>query len=474
MSAKISLFSVSLLLLGSAYAVCPDPVPSDFRRVTLEAGQIREPMDFDFLDSGKILVCERRTGFLKLHIPGRKLETAGKLKVAEGKEDGLMGLVADPGFASNRWIYVYYTVKENRQRKNLLSRFEFSGNRLDLASEIKILVVPTEGSNSHHAGGGMVFDGKGNLYIGTGDNADHHGYSDKGYAPLDERPGYGNRDAQKTAANSNDLRGKILRIHPEPDGGYTVPAGNLFQTGTPGARPEIYAMGCRNPFRLTIDTARGWLYFGDGGPDAKRSHSKRGPLGYDEINLAVSAGNFGWPYFIGNNLAYPDFDFATGLAGPNQDPGKPINRSPNNGGLQFLPRAMPPLIWYAHFKSEAFPQMGSGDEKMAMAGPIYRYNPYLRSPKKFPSWFHGKLFVWDWSRSLINTVAIDPFGKLISIDHFDVSDHGIQRNVAMKFGPDGALYVLQWGERSVYPYSGKDELYRIEYAPKNSDCANPS
>jgi cytochrome c len=69
------------------------------------------------------------------------------------------------------------------------------------------------------------------LFIAVGDNTNPHnpGY----YNSIDERKGRENWDAQRTAANTNDFRGKILRIHPEPDGSYTIPAGNLFPKGTP-------------------------------------------------------------------------------------------------------------------------------------------------------------------------------------------------------------------------------------------------
>ncbi|PIM66175.1 hypothetical protein CTU88_44465, partial [Streptomyces sp. JV178] len=62
-------------------------------------------------------------------------------------------------------------------------------------------------------------------------------------------------------------RGKPLRIRPSADGGYTVPAGNLYPQGTAQTRPEIYAMGFRNPFRFSIDPENGWVYLADYGPD---------------------------------------------------------------------------------------------------------------------------------------------------------------------------------------------------------------
>ena len=99
------------------------------------------------------------------------------------------------------------------------------------------------------------------------------------------RPGAVGRSARRR--EHNDLRGKILRIHPEPDGTYTIPAGNLFPPGTPGTRPEIYTMGHRNPWRVSVDSRTGYVYWGEVGPDngttirtsdraATRSSTRRG------------------------------------------------------------------------------------------------------------------------------------------------------------------------------------------------------
>jgi cytochrome c len=124
----------------------------------------------------------------------------------------------------------------------------------------------------------MAWDAKGNLYLTVGNNT-----GNVLMAQTDERPGRHNWDDQRGSANTNDLRGKIIRIHPEPDGTYTIPEGNLFPSGTPRTRPEIYTMGHRNPYRISIDSHTGVLYWGDVGPDANVDSVGRGPRGYDEI-----------------------------------------------------------------------------------------------------------------------------------------------------------------------------------------------
>ncbi len=105
------------------------------------------------------------------------------------------------------------------------------------------------------------------LYASAGDNTHPFGDS-QSYAPLDRRPGREPWNAEKSAGNPNDLRGGIIRIRPMPDGDYEIPEGNLFPPGTPGTRPEIYVMGCRNPWKISIDPATGYLYWGEVGPDA--------------------------------------------------------------------------------------------------------------------------------------------------------------------------------------------------------------
>ena len=130
--------------------------------------------------------------------------------------------------------------------------------------------------------------------------------------PIDERadrnPAF---DAQRSAANTNDLRGKVLRVKPRAGGGYSVPRGNLFTPGTAGTRPEIYLMGLRNPFRIELDRETSRLFVADYSPDANSADPDRGPAGHGKWFSATEPGNYGWPYCATAELPYVDFDFAT-------------------------------------------------------------------------------------------------------------------------------------------------------------------
>ena len=111
-----------------------------------------------------------------------------------------------------------------------------------------------------------------------------------------------------------------MRIKPKDENGknttYSIPAGNMFTDGS--GLPEIYIMGDRNPFRIAIDKGTNWLYWGEVGPDAAENAdalTTRGPKGYDEFNQAKTAGFYGWPYCIGNNIPYVKFNWETGRPG---------------------------------------------------------------------------------------------------------------------------------------------------------------
>src|SRR2546425_1866178 len=330
---------------------------ANYQKVILDNNSA-DPLELAVAPDGRVFYVER-AGNVKIWKPQTySIVLAGHLDVETQIEDGLLGITLDSGFLTNNWLYLFYSPAGTVAEQHV-SRFTVVGDTLDMASEKIVLQIPTQRAECCHSAGSLFMHTNGDLYISVGDNTNP--FDSSGFAPLDERSGRSAWDSQKSASNENDLRGKILRIHPQPDGTYSIPNGNLFPPGTPLTRPETYVMGCRNPFRMAVDEANGWLYWGEVGPDANADASSRGPKGYDEWNQARSAGNFGWPYFVGNNKPYVDYDFATGLSGAAFNPNAPVNNSPNNTGLTNLPPAQPAWLWYPYDSSVEFPELnGSG------------------------------------------------------------------------------------------------------------------
>lgn len=432
-------------------------VPSDEYFIVEEvAGGFVDPMEIAPTPDGKVFVVER-TGAVKLVTPksGETVKIA-QLEVASrngsnARECGLLGITLDPRFAENHWLYLYYSPKGKSQHR--LARFTFTGDRLE--DEKVLLTVDQDPENGTcHEGGSLAFGPDGALYLSTGDNTCP--FKSNGSAPIDEGNNRKWYDAQRSAANTNDLRGKILRILPTKDGGYTIPEGNLFPVGTEKTRPEIFVMGCRNPYRISLDPKSGFLYWGQVGPDAAKETS-RGPRGYDEINQARKAGNFGWPYFSGNNQAYADYDFVTKKVGSTFSPEAPINESVNNTGLRKLPPAQP-AFWH-------YPRSS------ACSGPVYYVDQFKGSDERLPDAFNATLIVFDWTSNWLRLLKLDDNGDLISNEPWLAKHRFIHPN-DMELGPKGELYLLEYGTDW---YDGTDgSLKRIRYTktPQEIEVAN--
>ncbi|WP_256005257.1 PQQ-dependent sugar dehydrogenase [Pedobacter deserti] len=463
---KLAAASFMLFASTLSYAQLPaKPEDNRFTRVVLQQ-KLEEPMQFQVMADGRVLYAERK-GKLKIYTPGTsKMEVIADFAVSreyvsktgersEG-EDGLQGVILDPNYSKNHWIYIFYSPKD--VSVNRLSRFTWAGGKLNMATEKKMLDVVVQREECCHVGGGMLFDKDGNLYLSTGDNT--FSRSSDGFTPIDERPGESPRDAQKSSGNTNDLRGKILRIHPEPDGSYTIPEGNLFPKGMEGTRPEIYTMGNRNPWRLSIDSKTGYLYWGEVGPDGSNSSELRGPMSYDEFNMATKAGNYGWPYFIGNNQAYRYYNFATKESGDWYDAKRPVNNSPNNTGLKVLPPAVGAMVWYPYVGSAEFPEVLSGG-RSAVGGPIFRKADFPNVKGGFPAYYDGKWLVTDWVRGWILAITLDENGQYKSMERF-LPNLTLRGPIDMKFGPDGSLYVLEYGN-GYFKDNPEAQLIKIEY-----------
>lgn len=440
----------------------PSPNPSQFvRNVLLDSVYVTEPMELAVAKDGSVFYVERK-GLVKKYNPKSKSAiVVGQIPVFYKYEDGLLGLTLDPKFENNNWIYVMYSAPGDIYEYHI-SRFTLGKNDLiDMKSEKILLKVPQDHSESNHTGGSLAFDKDNNLFISIGDNTNPFGNSN-GFAPIDERSDRTTFDAQRSSGNTDDLRGKILRIHPEADGPYSIPKGNLFPEGSKLGKPEIYVMGTRNSFRISVDQANSWLYWGDVGPDAGKD-SVQGPKGYDEINLAKNAGNFGWPFFVGNNRAYTKVNYSTGEIGEEFNPKIPINDAPRNTGSKILPPAQPALIYYPYEKTEIFPWVGEGG-RTAMAGPTYHYNPNLKSSVKLPKYFDKALFIYDWMRNWIMVIRLDEQGKYVGMEPFMPTTQFV-KIIDMEIGSDGALYILEYGENWYSP-NRSARLSRLEYQEK--------
>lgn len=441
------------------------PEANRFTKVVLADG-LDEPMELTLLDENRILFIQRKGEVMLYNLTTETLKEVGRIPVShkyvnrEGKvseaEDGLIGLNKDPNFSKNNRIYMFYS--DTARSSNVLSRFELKNDTILFAERIVMLEVPVQREECCHTGGSIEWDRQGNLYLSTGDNTNPHGSN--GYSPSDDRPGREPWDAQKSSANTNDLRGKIIRITPQEDGTYTIPEGNLFPEGTPKTRPEIYSMGHRNPFRISVDQHTGFVYWGEVGPDARDPHADRGSEGLDELNQARGPGNFGWPHFVGDNRAYNQYDFDTEVSGPKWNPEKPVNQSRNNTGLEELPPAVGAMVWYPYGESDDFPIMGSGGRN-AMAGPVYYYDDFKNAERRWPKYYDKKFFAYEWMRGMILPISMDEEGNLTRIERF-LPDMEFNNPMDMVFASNGDLYMLEYGT-GWFVQNDNARLIRIEY-----------
>ncbi len=421
-------------------------------------------------------------------------------------EEGLFGIEPDPNFAENSWLYVYWMPyesidTENRVGMRTVSRFTYDRENLtiDQDTRVDLLEWETQIHSCCHAGGGMGFDDDGNLYVATGDNNSSQGsdgYSGNNWTQ--EYAGISFQDARRTSGNTNDLNGKILRIHPEEDGTYTVPEDNLF-TGDEGngeqARPEIYVMGVRNPSRIQIDPDTDWLTAAWVGPDAFAPNPELGPAKYETATIITSAGNQGWPYCMGNRQPYRDrSNTDASVLTDWYDCDDLQNTSPRNTGLVDIPDARDNMIWYSPGGGgPVFPRDEAGipsyveDEvtytqpylrgggQAVMSGPTYRTSQVSPdSDVAWPEYWEGKWLIGDQSNSN-NRVAItaDPEGvdeqappafaeDLRHIIRAGGGSNQLQSWMDADFGPDGALYLLDYGS-GFFTLHENQKLIRIAY-----------
>ena len=491
---------------------------------------IGEPIEFEVLPDGKVLQTTR-PGEVRLHDPVAGSTTVlATIPVYNHDEDGLYGGAIDRNFASNHWVYLYYApplstpvddpatpaVNEGNaptsstnpnawdafKGYNQLSRFKYVATptpHLDLATEQQILRVGTDRGACCHVAGEIRFDSHNNLFMVTGDDTPAGGGNSGGFAPFNGEltvtptatcpdPCYNAPyvDARRSAGNTNDLRGKLLRITVRADGSYTVPRGNLFRPGTPLTRPEIYAMGFRNPFRLNLDT-HDVAYVTDYSPDSRTPQVFRGPPGTGRMEIVRHAANYGWPMCVSPTLPYFRWNFAAGtpLDNPPQtfECGNPAhgpeNTSRHNTGLTVTPALTAPDLWYSYNDNNAptplgtpcpayyisdppgtcpqlFPELGPGGGVGPHGAAPYHFDKRNPNPTKFPAYYDNAIFFGEFTRDYLREIRLDSQGHIFKInDLLTCGDVSANRTLKpficdapmdMRWGPDGNFYLLSYGD----------------------------
>ena len=495
------------------------PDQSRFQKVLLN-DRPGEPMSLAVLPDGRVLHTSR-PGVIRVHNPRTGLNTvvinmADTAQNPKGlyqhDEEGVQGIAVDSNFEDNHWVYLYWSPRlntpvdvagtginegdapetlntpEDRARLArfaagtsgpnanyiLLSRFKFEQGQLKVNTEQEIIRVGVDRGLCCHVGGKIQFDGEGNVYLSTGD--DTNPFQSSGYTPIDDRanrnPAF---DARRSAGNTNDLRGKILRLRLKQGGGYSIPGGNLFRAGLANTRPEIYVMGLRNPFRFAVNPTNSDVYVGDYSPDAQTADPARGPQGTGRWMLVRRAANYGWPFCASPDLPYVNYDFSSATSGEEFNCNRPINDSRNNTGLRQLPQVTQPDVWYSYPANDygVFPELlnhRGGDGIGPMGGPAYQPDPANSSPLRWPNVFRGQPLFYEWTRDYVKVFELNRpnGGTLAAIHHLFGGSTAENPNIVqdnpmdMEFGPNGALYTLEYGD-GFFSENPEAQLSRIDF-----------
>jgi len=506
---------------GNGNGDCGATVLANYQMTVVAAPpNIGEPIEIEVLPDGRVLQTTR-TGEVRLHDPTTGTTSViATIPVYNHDEDGLYGGAIDANFSADHWVYLYYAPPlstpttnaptssndpnawEVYKGYNQLSRVKFVDGptpHLDLATEQKILQVNTDRGACCHVAGEIRFDSHGNLLMTTGDDTPAGGGNSGGFSPFNGEltvpptaacpdPCYNAPyvDARRSAGNTNDLRGKLLRIHVRSDGSYTIPSGNLFRPGTTGTRPEIYAMGFRNPFRLNLDS-NDVAYVTDYSPDSRVPQVFRGPPGTGRMEIVRHAANYGWPYCVSPKLPYYKWNFAasTPLDNPPQafecdNPSHgPENTSRHNTGLTVTPPLTAPDMYYSYQDNnqptplgtpcaaqytqdppgtcpQLFPELGPGGGVGPHGAAPYHFDAKNPNPTKFPAYYDKSIFFAEFTRDTMREIRLDSQGHIFKInDLLSCGDVSADRNrfpficdapMDMRWGPDGDFYLLSYGD----------------------------
>jgi cytochrome c len=566
------------------YSDCGATVLANYQQTKISAPpNLSEPIGFDVLPDGRVIQTDRRGG-IRLHdAEANETTVLAQIPVYITNEDGMYGPAIDNDFEQNRWVYLYYsppTVEDVKLSTGevvtqttpagaapntaasyeawdpyvgyfQLSRFRFvdatagAPAHLDMASEQQILRVPNNRGACCHVAGDIDFDRHNNLWMVTGDDTPAGGGNSGGFGPFNDMitaAGLFNAphvDARRSSLNTNDLRGKLLRVkvkggdisgaeENQLGGAYTVPAGNLFAPGQPNTRPEIYAMGFRNPFRVQVDE-NDVAYLTDYSPDSQTPAVNRGPAGTGRVEIVRHPANYGWPVCYRTDLEYYRWNFNTSqpLDDPPQkhecgDPDDgPVNDSRWNveggpsvePGLLVTPPITNPDVWYsftpenravdplgtpcsAYYDGSLppeervcprlFPELGTGGVGPHGAAK-YRYDPDDPDETKLPPYFDGAVFFGEFTRDTLREIRLDSQDRVFKINNLlNCGGVGTPAGAAfecdnpmdMQFDGHGHFYLLTYGD-GFFNINADAGMYRWDYvkgqrAPRVSLSASPT
>lgn len=398
------------------------------------AAGFSSPTNFTFLPDGRILVAEKH-GVVKVVKGGAVLPTPVidiSAKVNDYWDHGLIGMAADPAFATNGFIYLLYTYENDATQYSgsktaRLSRFTMSGDMASLATEQVILGTSVGSScnnfaagtdclsseNPSHSIGNIKFDPAGNIFVTAGDGASFNVVDD---------------DALRTQ-NLDLLAGKLLHVTPAGAG---LPA-NPFWNGTAAAnRSKIWSYGLRNSFRFSLQPVTNTPFMGDVGWST-----------WERLLVGTAGSNQGWPCY----------------EGALQQPGYAVKPLCQSLYSQTPPPVKAPVYTYNH----------NGGSAAITAGVFYTGTTY-------PSKYQGAYFFGDYPQSWIRYARIDNSGNLTS-GPFDFL-YNAGGPVAIEMGADQNLYYLSivTGELRRVTFVGPDTISPtvVSTTPANGATGQPN
>jgi len=481
---------MALVQAQPTYPGCSNFTASDFTKTELfnrtggnsalaTDNALSEPVQMDLhgvyaagkLDHVDVFFVERLGNVKRYDGATQKVTTLGKIDVWGRDDNGLMGIALDPQFDQNRKIYLWYAPKiasATMNRHLILGRFTLKTDfTLDMDSEEKMIDILASKTDKWHSGGPMTFDQYGDLWITIGNNSfDLSNNSNPANGPVFTH--YSTTDSSLSAewgsSNTASMRGGVIRIHPEATG-YSIPAGNFGEYwAAEFARqgndslaaqyrdpikvlPEVYIKGTRSNFSIAVHPTKRWVAWGEVNYASNN----------DEFNIVTHPAFTGFPYFHGNNTRIFGQQETMGFL---QDAAKPRNVSSLNSGVTDLPPATAAAV--------------TNLVNVAIGGPIYVFDPSLDSKTKFPPHLHNTWLAFGYSSANYWLFQIDSnqvtLGPAIQVSSTIFSSAKVRKPVAAKYGPDGALYILNYDATGDYGSPINPGVMRVDYV---GDCILP-